>query len=55
MPVGINPDFDYLYDPQQAPPVGFCACCRREIYARGKDLCERCEEEENWKKPIGRK
>lgn len=44
MPIGYNPDYDYLYDPQQEPPVGFCVCCGKEIYARGKDLCERCED-----------
>ena len=43
--IGINPDFDFLYDPQQAPPVGFCVCCGKEIYVRGKDLCELCEED----------
>lgn len=43
--IGINPDYDYLYDPQQAPVYGFCEKCGSEIYARGKALCERCEEE----------
>lgn len=43
--IGINPDFDFLYDPQQALVYGFCEKCGREIYARGKDLCELCEEE----------
>lgn len=43
--IGIDPNFDYLYGPQQAPVYGFCVCCGGEIYARGKDLCERCEEE----------
>lgn len=42
--IGINPDYDYLFDPQQVPPVGFCERCGGEIYARGKDLCERCED-----------
>ena len=55
MMIGINPDFDFLYDPQQALVYGFCEKCGREIYARGKDLCERYEEEENWQKPIGRR
>ena len=45
MMIGIDPNFDYLYDPQQAPVYGFCEKCGREIYARGKDLCELCEEE----------
>lgn len=33
MEVGINPDYDYLYDPQQSPdewPV--CDCCGQQIY-----------------------
>lgn len=41
--IGYDPSYDYLYDPQQARPVGFCVCCGREIYRRGKELCERCE------------
>lgn len=42
--VGINPDYDYLYDPQQAPPVGFCERCRREIYRPGQEICDDCLE-----------
>ena len=44
MEVGINPLFDYLYDPQQAYPVCFCERCGGEIYIRGKHLCGRCED-----------
>lgn len=43
--IGYDPDFDYLYDPQQTKPVCFCVNCRREIYARERDLCEHCEED----------
>jgi predicted amidophosphoribosyltransferase len=43
--IGHDPDYDYLHDPQQAPVRGFCRSCGREIYADGKDLCERCEED----------
>lgn len=42
MLVGINPDYDYLFDPQQARVFGFCACCGREIYAPFKETCDRC-------------
>lgn len=40
--VGINPDFDYLYDPQQVLPVCLCANCGREIYAKGREFCDDC-------------
>lgn len=40
--VGINPDYDYLFDPQQRCPVGFCSVCGREIYEYGEELCEEC-------------
>ena len=40
--IGINPDFDYLYDPQQARPVGFCSVCGREIYRLFQETCDRC-------------
>lgn len=45
MMIGINPDFDFLYDPQQAPVYGFCEKCGREIYTFGFDLCIDCREE----------
>jgi hypothetical protein len=41
--IGFDPDFDYLYDPQQMPPVGFCVCCGREIYVMFRETCERCQ------------
>lgn len=41
--VGINPDFDYLYDPQQCRPVGFCPVCGGEIYRIGAELCATCD------------
>lgn len=43
--VGINPDFDYLYDPQQRRPVGLCVNCGSEIYSGTEDLCEECRDE----------
>lgn len=31
--VGINPDFDHLFDPQQKPDNRLrCGCCRRQIF-----------------------
>lgn len=30
--IGFNPDFDYLLDPQQIQPTGFCERCGGEIY-----------------------
>lgn len=44
--IGIDPDYDYLYDPQQRRPAGWCPVCGQEIYADGKNLCPRCEEME---------
>lgn len=44
MIIGINPDFDYLYDPQQAPVIGWCEC-GREIYRYGEEKCQRCRED----------
>jgi hypothetical protein len=41
--VGYNPDYDFLYDPQQDPSYGFCEC-GNEIYARGERLCYDCRE-----------
>lgn len=40
--IGINPDFDYLYDPQQAKHYGFCSCCGRELYRPFIETCDRC-------------
>ena len=50
--VGINPDYDYLFDPQQAQHYGFCERCRKEIYTNGDTLCYECAQEaetEFWK------
>lgn len=43
MSYGIDPDSDYLFDPQQFPPAGWCPECGMEIWTPGKDLCTRCE------------
>ena len=43
--IGINPDMDYLLDPQMAVPAGFCEHCGGEIYAPGENLCDECKEE----------
>ena len=40
MMIGINPDFDYLYDPQQRK-ASVCECCGGAIY--GDSICLRCE------------
>ena len=40
--IGINPDYDYLNDPQQARPFGFCAKCGKEIYRPFAETCDRC-------------
>lgn len=40
--IGMNPDFDYLYDPQQGKVYGFCSVCGREIYRPFKETCDRC-------------
>ena len=43
--IGVNPDYDYLLDPQQAKAYGICERCgRREIYAPGESLCYWCRE-----------
>jgi hypothetical protein len=42
--IGINPDYDYLYDRQQDKPAGFCQC-GREIYAEGDEFCFWCMED----------
>lgn len=42
--VGVNPDNDWLLDPQRARPRGFCERCGREVYRFGTDLCDRCLE-----------
>ena len=37
--IGINPDYDYMFDPQQAEPQGWCPVCG------DAELCRRCQEE----------
>lgn len=44
--IGYNPDFDFLYDPQQRIPAGRCSRCGAEIWEEGKDLCAKCESRE---------
>ena len=45
--IGINPDFDYLYDPQQRMPDGKCPECGMEIWGFGQNLCWRCQRAED--------
>lgn len=40
--IGINADFDYLFDCQQDRPVGKCVCCGRELYSILSETCDRC-------------
>jgi hypothetical protein len=44
--IGINPDFDYLYDPQQRRAAGRCPLCGVEIWTPGANLCRRCRRSE---------
>ena len=44
--IGINPDCDYLYDPQQQRPAGKCRECGGEIWGFGQNLCSRCRRNE---------
>jgi hypothetical protein len=50
--IGINPDYDYLYDPQQAPTYGCCERCGQELFAKGAKFCSWCldnmEPDEGW-------
>jgi predicted amidophosphoribosyltransferase len=43
--VGINPDYDFLYDPQQAKTLCFCSCCGGEIYRSDTEICDDCIKE----------
>ena len=43
---GYDPDKDYLFDPQQRRPAGWCPICKLEIYAAGENLCRKCKEME---------
>lgn len=40
--IGINPNYDHLFDPQQARVVGRCIYCGRELYSMFSDTCDRC-------------
>ena len=42
--IGIDPDYDYLFDPQQAKPKGWCPMCGGEICGDA-ELCRQCQEE----------
>ena len=42
--IGIDPDYDYMFDPQQTKPTGWCPVCGGEICGDA-DLCRRCQEE----------
>lgn len=44
--IGVNPDYDYLLDPQMAKVWGFCEQCGGEIYTHGERLCSDCREVE---------
>lgn len=43
--IGFDPDKDYLLDPQQKPPAGWCPECGAEIWSPGMSRCTRCAEE----------
>ena len=38
--IGINPDYDYLFDPQQKRPDKICEICGEHCFGR---ICLRCE------------
>ena len=40
--IGIDPNLDFLYDPQQAPHYGFCSFCGKELYRPFTETCDRC-------------
>ena len=42
--IGIDPAYDYLFDPQQAKPAGWCPLCGAEICGDA-ELCLRCQED----------
>lgn len=51
--IGFDPDKDYLLDPQQRRPAGWCPECGREIWSDGQDKCNICaamglETEPDW-------
>lgn len=49
--IGIDPDFDCLFDRQMDRPVCFCLKCKREIYCWGLKICDYCledDDDEEW-------
>ena len=40
--IGYDPDYDFLYDPQQSREFSRCSCCGREIYRPMQETCDRC-------------
>ena len=40
--IGIDPDYDYLYDQNQQKPFCMCCICKREIYRPFQETCDRC-------------
>ena len=42
--IGYDPNYDYLFDPQQAKPKGWCPVCGGEICGDA-ELCWKCQEE----------
>lgn len=44
--IGIDTTYDYLYDPQQAKPAGWCPLCGAEICGDA-ELCIWCQNEMN--------
>ena len=40
--IGIDPNYDFLFDPQQARPAGWCPVCHMEIWEEGQPLCRAC-------------
>lgn len=48
--IGVNPDYDYLLDPQMAKVGGYCDRCGRALHGDGRQtkyetLCEHCWED----------
>lgn len=50
--IGVNPDYDYLLDPQMEKPGGYCDRCGCPLHGDGRrtkyeTLCECCWEDLN--------
>lgn len=48
--IGVNPDYDYLLDPQMQEPGGYCDRCGRILHGDGRRtkyevLCPLCWED----------